>query len=71
MVKTIKKYFVEISFSVLERAPFKHFEHTKTFFREMFYFYFFFNIHKNAFGTNSIFVSQKCARNKKRKKFFD
>ena len=43
--KTVKKHFLEISFSVFEGAPFKHFEHTKTFILKIFLI-FFFNIHK-------------------------
>ena len=58
------KHLVEISFRVFEGAPFKHFEHSKTFSRKMFLIIFLTFV-KNAFDTNLIFVSQKCARNKK------
>ena len=59
---------MEISLSVFEGAPFKHFEHTKTFFPQN-VFNFFSTFIKNAFDTNSRFVSQKCARNKKERNF--
>ena len=51
-------------FLVCSKGPFKHFEHTKTFFCKMFLI-FFSTFIKNAFFTNQRFVSQKCARNKK------
>ena len=41
----------------------------KLFFRKMFLILFF-NIHKNAFDTNSRYVSQKYARNKKERNFW-
>ena len=44
MVTNNYKYFVEISFSVFKGAPFKHFEHTKTFFPQNI-FNFLLNIH--------------------------
>ena len=66
--KHLKKHLVEISFSVFEGAPFKHFKHTKTFSRKIFLI-FFSTFLENAFGTNSRFVSQKCASNKKGRNF--
>ena len=58
---------MEISFSVFEGAPFKHFKHTKTLSQNVFNF--FLTFIKNAFDTNSRFVSQKWACNKKERNF--
>ena len=62
------KHFAEKSFSVFKGAPFKSFEHTKTFFGKMFLI-FFSTFIKNAFGTNSRFFSHKYAHNKKERNF--
>ena len=62
------KHFVEkslIVFEVLKGGPF---EHTKTYFHKMF-FYLFFTFQKKSSDSNSGFVSQKYACNKKEIKF--
>ena len=40
LTKNKNKHFVEKSFSLFEGAPFKHFEHTMTFFCKMFLIFF-------------------------------
>ena len=69
MVKKNLKHFVEKSFSVFEGAPFRPFEHTMIFSAKYIYIFFLLNNHKNAFYTNSRFVSQKYAPNKKERNF--
>ena len=57
--KKLKKHFAEESFSVFKGAPFKPFEHTKTF-CSLNVFNFVFNIHKkNPFYAKNIHVIEK------------
>ena len=52
------KHFAEKSFSVIEGAPFKPFEHTMTYIRKMFFLIFFSILMKRAFYTNSRFFKK-------------
>ena len=64
--KNLKKFAEKKSFSVFEGTPFKPFKHTMTFFL----FNLIFNIHKNAFDTNSR-IFRKNMHVIKKKEVFD
>ena len=61
MLEIFLKTFCKKSFSMIKGLKGGPFEHNKTFFRKMY----FFKNHKNAFDTNSRFLSHKYARNRK------
>ena len=66
----IKKNYAEKSHNVFEGLKGGPFKHTKTFLTKCFFFFLFFkHLKKKAFVTNSIYFSQKYARNKKERHF--